>query len=477
MKISKKTIEEFAPNAEAAKNGRDLANKNRFSNLKMTSDCSVIWGECAGSGKNPYQCSADLKDPLHPVFRCNCPSRQFPCKHTLGLLFAFEKGDTFQTADIPEDIVAKREKLEKKQEKKAQEKETVKEKAENPKKTDTAVFVKKVNIQLAGIDTAGKILKDLVQGGLASADAKVVQTLQAQIKELGNYHINGIQTAFNHLLIALSAVENEAFTEVIDQINYISSLLKKSTEYLNRRKDHPEAEPELDSAIEEQIGYVWKLSELMQYGLYEKDAEITQLSFYVYDYPARREWVDEGVWINLKTGKIYKTNNYRPYRAAKHIKEENSTFGILKLKELFIYPGDQNPRIRWEPEALMEKRYDAGDLKRIVSQACVNYSEMIKSVKNTIKNPLMDKHPVVLIALHKACLKNEKLVLEDREGNKLSLSDPAFFPTTAQLIHVLPAQCENFALTVRIHNDVESGYLSGQALSLITPEKIIRFLY
>ncbi|MCL1937337.1 MAG: SWIM zinc finger domain-containing protein [Candidatus Azobacteroides sp.] len=470
-------IEEFAPNSEAARNGRDLVNKNRFSNLKMTNDKSVIWGECAGSGKNPYHCSIDLKDPLQPVFRCSCPSRQFPCKHALGLLFAFEKGDTFQTSDIPEDIVEKRKKLEKKQEKKVLAKEIVKEKAEGSKKMNTAAFVKKINVQLSGIEMAEKILKDLVQSGLASADAKVVQTLRAQTKELGNYHINGIQTAFNHLLIALSAVENEAFTEVIDQINYISTLLKKSTDYLNKRKDHPEDKPELDSAIEEQIGYVWKLSELMQYGLCEENAEITQLSFFTYDHRARKEWVDEGIWINLKNGKIYKTNNYRPYRAAKHIKEENSTFGILKLKEMFIYPGDQNPRIRWEPEALLEKRYDADDFKKIIFWSYVNYAEMIKSVKNTIKNPLMDKHPVVLAALHKAYLKNGKLVIEDREGNKLSLSDYVFFPTTTQLINLLPSQCENFALAIRMDNDVESGYLSGQPLSLITPEKIVRLLY
>jgi uncharacterized Zn finger protein len=478
MEINEKTILELAPNAEAAKNGRELVRKGKFSNLKTAADKTVIWGECAGSGKNPYSCSADFIEENQPVFRCNCPSRQFPCKHSLGLMYAFEMGNTFQVADIPDDIISKREKIEKRQEKKTQEKETIKEKAENPKKVNTAGSVKKINAQLTGIEMAEKMLKDLVQNGLSSIDAKVSKSLQAQIKELGNYYINGIQTAFNNFLIELSAVENESYTAVIDQINYISALLKKSTDYLNKRKDNPEAAPELNSAIEEQIGTVWKLTELMQYGLWEENAEIIQLSFNAYDNPARKEWVDEGIWMNLKTGRIYKTNNYRPYRAAKYIKEENSTFGELKLKEIFIYPGDVNPRIRWAPEALLEKRYDTGNLEKIIAFASTNYAETIKSVKTTIKNPLMDKHPVVLLALHKVYLTGDNPVIEDKEGNKLTLKDmEGNTASTAQLRNFLPTQPENIALAVMINNDVQTGLLSAQALSLITPEKIIRLLF
>ena len=47
------------------------------------------------------------------------------------------------------------------------------------------------------------------------------------------------------------------------------------------------------------------------------NASLVQLSFNSYDNEARKEYVDEGVWLNLKTGKIYKTLNYRPYKATK----------------------------------------------------------------------------------------------------------------------------------------------------------------
>jgi hypothetical protein len=258
-------------------------------------------------------------------------------------------------------------------------------------------------------------------------------------------------------------------------------LLKKATEYLNRRRENPENVPELNSAIEEQIGTVWKLTELMQYGLREENAEIIQLSFNIYNNPARKEWVDEGIWLNLKTGKIYKTNNYRPYKALRHIKADNTVFGVLKINELYIYPGDLNPRIRWEGDvASLGKRYnDTRDFVKVISYASENYAEAIKAVKNSIKNPLTDKNPVVLLALYKAHIKGDNIVIEDRDGNKLTLkdTDPENFSPAANLKSMLPAEPAGMALTVQINSDLRTGLLSAQPLSLITPQKIIRLLY
>lgn len=480
MEVTQQKIEELAPNAEAAKKGRELVKKNKFSNLKINAEKNLIWGECEGSGKNPYYCSADYVDAHNPVFRCNCPSRQFPCKHSIGLLYCFEaNASQFAEAEVPEDILSKRDKIEKKQEKKAQEKESIKEKAEKPKKVNKAAFTKKIDAQLTGIETAQKLLRDIVTTGLSSVDAKMRTTLKGQIKDLGNYYIGGIQTAFNNLLLSIEEVENEEYTEVVNNLNYLSALLKKATEYLKARKEDPEGTPELSSAIEEQIGYVWKLVELMQYGQYEENANLVQLSFNSYDNEARKEYVDEGVWLNLKTGKLYKTMNYRPYKAAKYIKEDNSVFSVLQLKDLYIYPGDTNPRIRWEADGSTDRPLQADDFATIKSWASAQYADTVKAVKNTIKNPLMDKHPVVLLALHKAYLNGEDLVVEDANGFALTLKDmeaQAVSPT-ANLRAFLPANAEGLCLTVMMHNDVANGLLSAQPMSLITSDKIVRLLY
>jgi len=479
MKITIQQIETLATNASAAKNGRDLVIKNKFSNMKISSDETLIWGQCAGSGKNPYFCSADYVDENNPVFRCNCPSRQFPCKHCIGLLYAFQKGMQFNSAEIPEDIAGKRAKIEQRVEKKEQQKTDIKEKAaqQSAKPKNSKAIIKKLDAQLSGIEVAQKLLRSVVQTGLSSVDATAKKTLLGQIKELGNYYIGGVQTAFNNLLIELNHVEGDMYTNVIDQLNYISALLKKSQEYLTWKKENTEANPEINSAIEEQIGYVWKLTDLMQYGLYEENAEILQLSFYSYDNEARKEFVDEGYWFNLKTSKIYKSKNYRPYRAAKYIKEENTCFEVLQLPELFIYPGDVNPRARWESSAFRDTTAD--DRNKVIANAATNYAEIVKQAKNTIKNPLMDKNPVVLIKLKKAYIAEEHIIIEDKEGNKLTIADlPSqhIFTATA-LKSILPADCSNLALAVMIDNDVKTGFFSVAALSLVAPEKIIRLLY
>ena len=385
----------------------------------------------------------------------------------------------FTEGEVPEDILSKREKIEKKQEKKAQEKESIKEKAEKPKKVNKAAFTKKVDAQLTGIETSQKLLRDMVNTGLSSVDAKMRATLKTQIKDLGNYYIGGIQTAFNNLLLSIEEVKNEEYTAVVDNLNYLSALLKKATDYLKARKEDPEGTPELSSAIEEQIGYVWKLVELMQYGQYEENASLVQLSFNSYDNEARKEYVDEGVWLNLKTGKIYKTLNYRPYKAAKYIKEDNSVFSVLQLKDLYIYPGDTNPRIRWEADGASERPLSQADLATVKGFASRQFAETIKAVKNTIKNPLMDKHPVVLLALHKAYRVGEDLVVEDANGFAITLRDieEGAVSPTGNLKSFLPANAEGLSLVVMMHNDVASGLLSAQPLSLITAEKVIRLLY
>ena len=84
MTLTEQTILLQAPNPAAAENGRKLWKKGSFSALHRTEDGTLYWAECAGSGKNPYQVSIDWTDPTAPVCRCSCPSRQFPCKHSLA---------------------------------------------------------------------------------------------------------------------------------------------------------------------------------------------------------------------------------------------------------------------------------------------------------------------------------------------------------------------------------------------------------
>jgi hypothetical protein len=117
VNITEEFINSVAPNQNAITNGLGLVKKNSFISLNISEDKTVLFGECKGSGSSIYITSADFINPESPVFRCSCPSRQFPCKHSIGLLFAYTNGKSFETAEIPLDILQKREKLEKKRRK------------------------------------------------------------------------------------------------------------------------------------------------------------------------------------------------------------------------------------------------------------------------------------------------------------------------------------------------------------------------
>lgn len=60
----------------------------------------AIWGECQGSSSKPYRVQIDLTEP---AFRCSCPSRKFPCKHSLALFLMYvTEASLFPEGDPPE---------------------------------------------------------------------------------------------------------------------------------------------------------------------------------------------------------------------------------------------------------------------------------------------------------------------------------------------------------------------------------------
>ena len=82
--FSKPQVEQLAPDAASLKAGKDLAHLAKWVTLGVSE--RALWGEVQGSGKNPYQTQVDGNST---AFKCSCPSRKFPCKHGIGLLFLF----------------------------------------------------------------------------------------------------------------------------------------------------------------------------------------------------------------------------------------------------------------------------------------------------------------------------------------------------------------------------------------------------
>ena len=88
-------VEAAAPDAASIKAGRKLATPGPWSEIGFQGD--LLWGACQGSGKTPYRVSIDVGSP---AYKCSCPSRKFPCKHALALLFLWAQGKVSESGEV-----------------------------------------------------------------------------------------------------------------------------------------------------------------------------------------------------------------------------------------------------------------------------------------------------------------------------------------------------------------------------------------
>jgi hypothetical protein len=391
-------------------------------------------------------------------------------------MYAFVQKKTFTEAPVPEDLQAKREKVQARAEKKE---------AEKPRKVNTAALAKKIRAQLDGIDVLERLTQDLVRVGIGNMNAKLAAQMEEQAKQLGNAYLPGAQAAL-HQYTGLFAGDDGRFadsggprervySEALDQLGRLHALVKQGRAYLQRRLEDPELKPETDSAISAWLGHAWQLRELKDAGLVETDVKLVQLAFNSHDDPARAEYVDTGIWMNLGTGRIGVTQNFRPYKAAKFIKSDDSFFQVARIKELCVYPGDVNPRIRWD--AMIPRPIEPKDLERLRGCAHGDFDAVVKEVKTHLKAPLADKRPIWALRCRRLGRVDGRFVAEDARGKRLVLTDAGMAeePASCHLLGLLPpAYFEDTVLTVRFRHDLDTRQLQIKPLSIVTAEAVTR---
>ncbi|TFH51040.1 SWIM zinc finger family protein [Actinomyces viscosus] len=85
---SAEQVTALAPDNQVATAGLKLASPTTWSDTGVHE--ALAWGSASGSGKRPYRVCVDLSGP---AFKCSCPSRKFPCKHAIGLLHLWSRGE------------------------------------------------------------------------------------------------------------------------------------------------------------------------------------------------------------------------------------------------------------------------------------------------------------------------------------------------------------------------------------------------
>ena len=172
MALSTEQILALAPDPASAKAGSQLAAPGKWQNCGT--DERAIWGECQGSGKDPYRAQVDLSEP---AFKCTCPSRKFPCKHGLGLLLLHAARPAQFAAGAPpqwvSDWLANRQKRSEKKEAQATDAAPLSAEQIAAKAAAQAKREEKRDSRVAaGMEELQKWLEDLAREGYASIRAR-----------------------------------------------------------------------------------------------------------------------------------------------------------------------------------------------------------------------------------------------------------------------------------------------------------------
>ncbi|MCI8554722.1 MAG: SWIM zinc finger family protein [Clostridiales bacterium] len=480
MELTEQFILLQAPNPAAAENGRKLSKKGSFSARRRTEDDTLYWADCAGSGSRPYHVSIDWSQPDTPVCRCSCPSRQFPCKHALGLMFEIEAGKAFETADIPADIAEKRAK----QTARAAKKEAAASSPPKASRPNTAAAKKKLAKQLEGLDAAEKMVHDLLTAGMGTLAGSSAQTYDKLAKDLGSCYLTGPQTAFTRIALTVRTVQKHpeqadtAYAEALRLLVALHSTIKKSRTFLQGKLDASSFSAE-DSVLFEALGGVWKLEELHAIGSFRKRARLVQLSFDVTCDEAKKEYVERGWWLDIDSGEISQTLNLRPLKALKYVKGDDSRFGLLETPVLYLYPGEGNRRIRWESSSI--RPLTAAEQAALPALAQPDLAAALKLTKGRIKNTLAPKFLASLVPVGRLGRRDGETLLEDPAGNRIVLRDrPEEGADHAALLRLtllpeeIPAGSALFGL---IFYDERDRSLCLHPYSIVTPERIIRLQY
>jgi hypothetical protein len=98
--LTKEKIEQLAPDQASLGAALKLMKPAGWPMLAREADASLLWGECQGSGAVPYRV---IVSPSDVGYKCTCPSRKFPCKHVLAVMWMHcDRPERFEPGAAPD---------------------------------------------------------------------------------------------------------------------------------------------------------------------------------------------------------------------------------------------------------------------------------------------------------------------------------------------------------------------------------------
>ena len=182
----------LARDSSSASAGRKLANTRHWKSLGRNAE--ALWGECQGSGKDPYQVRVDLATLS---VKCSCPSRKFPCKHGLGLMLIFAaKASDLKEGEPPPWVADWLSKRHAREEKHAAETDLSPEEAaakEQAREKDKAKRAeKREKLVSQGIANLNLWMDDMIRNGLAAIETQPESFWETQAARMTDAQAQGI---------------------------------------------------------------------------------------------------------------------------------------------------------------------------------------------------------------------------------------------------------------------------------------------
>lgn len=384
----------MAPDASAASAGRKLAKAASWKSLGQSD--RAFWGECQGSALYQTQVSA-----LDLATRCSCPSRKFPCKHALGLLFLIAEARAAipVAAAEPEWVaswLAKRDAAQQRKQARAEEKPV------DARAQAKRAHKRQANV-LAGVEQLETWMCDLVRSGLGRLPSEGFELWDAQARRLVDAQAPGLASRVRAIGSHVGA--GEAWSErVLGELGRLALLT-----HAYRRLDALPADLQAD--VRRLVGFTLDHAEVLAHGARVEDEWVVASSTVVEEERLRvlRAWL-VGVTSGRRALVLEVTAGAARFQQA-------FVAGSAFRASLVFFPGSCFER------ALIAERLGAVEMGRIpphggsITRCLDDYADLLA------RNPWLDRTLVLLDGVRVVPARDAGWYAVDREGLALPLAD------------------------------------------------------
>ncbi|WMX12518.1 SWIM zinc finger family protein [Aureispira sp. CCB-E] len=404
MQWTDEKIAALSPNDSTERRGRTLANSTKWNYI--ATNYEAIWGECKGSGSQPYIVQINLSGPK---YKCSCPVRKPPCKHVLGLFFLFAQSSALFKYQAPPEAIQNW--LSKQSSNSvASHSKTIaptlktEEALQQAKAAKEKRWEQRVQLMASGMDELELWLTDLIRQGIANTAIQKVSFWNQVAAKMVDAKLPRISTYLKetHQLIQ----KNQNWSEIV--LARLGELYLWTESFKKRSLLTPELQEELYLSL----GKIVKKADVL-----EQNPSIKDLWFVV----GKKEGVDiEGrsfrkIWLQGQKTKqhalildyAFGNIGYEQQYIVGDLLDGALTYYSKAYPQRAIFESFESAQIYESPNATSYKDFNA-----VLTQ----YGEAI------VQNPWLFSFPVVLSQLRAFMNDKKELLIKDINDHIIPLS-------------------------------------------------------